>query len=422
MLSSPAPAGDLLAIKARRAETVANGTFEHAVILVEGGKIVSIGEDLPIERGIPVLELPDDVVVLPGLVNAYSRAGLDGKGFNDSRPSILASDELYPSEAYKDVLEAGITTLGQYPAGTGIPGQAVAVNPGGSSVEEMILADKVYLKIVLRSTAGSKKMITDGFRKADDFLEKEKKNREKWEKAQEKKKKDAKKKKKKDDDDKKKDDDKEKTSARDDDDDKQKDEEEDDEYKPLPPDEDAQPFLDLRNGDLRALVSVRSAGDYLHFQDAKGEEEFEWDLRIPMTSSLDVFHVVDKIAESGARVVFEPRITLHPGTMRQRNLIAEFVKAGIEVVMIPRADYVSSFKTWLRDVGEIVAAGLDEQAALRSMTLEPAELLGLADRVGSLEVGKDANLVFVRGAPFEASTRIEAVMLGGQWVYGEVDQ
>ena len=125
--ASPAPPGDLLAIKARRAETVANGTLEHAVILIEDGKIVSIGEDLPIERGIPILELPDDYVVLPGLINVYSRVGLDGKGFNDSRPSILASDELYPSDAYESFVEAGITTLAHYPSGNGIPGQAVVI-------------------------------------------------------------------------------------------------------------------------------------------------------------------------------------------------------------------------------------------------------------------------------------------------------
>ena len=48
-------------------------TLHHAVILVEDGRIVTIGEDLPIERGIPVLELSEGQVVMPGLVFAYSR-------------------------------------------------------------------------------------------------------------------------------------------------------------------------------------------------------------------------------------------------------------------------------------------------------------------------------------------------------------
>ena len=61
-LSGPvaAPAtGELLAIRVGRAETIANGTLEHAVILVESGKIVAVGEDLAIERGIPILDRPD---------------------------------------------------------------------------------------------------------------------------------------------------------------------------------------------------------------------------------------------------------------------------------------------------------------------------------------------------------------------------
>ena len=70
----------------------------------------------------------------------------------------------------------------------------------------------------------------------------------------------------------------------------------------------------------------------------------------------------------------------------------------------------------------IVAAGLDRQTALRAVTLEAAEVVGLADRVGSLEVGKDANLTFFSGDPLEPSTRLEAVMLEGRFVKDEVWQ
>ena len=93
--SAPPPlAGDLVAIRAPLVEVGNGETLHHAVILVEDGKIVTIGEDLPIERGIPVLELDDDQVVMPGLVDAYSRLGMPGSGSNDSRPWIQASGEL----------------------------------------------------------------------------------------------------------------------------------------------------------------------------------------------------------------------------------------------------------------------------------------------------------------------------------------
>jgi imidazolonepropionase-like amidohydrolase len=73
-------------------------------------------------------------------------------------------------------------------------------------------------------------------------------------------------------------------------------------------------------------------------------------------------------------------------------------------------------------VGEVVNAGLPSDVALRAMTLEAAEILGVADRVGSIEKGKDANLVFLTGSPFEATSKIAAVMLDGEFVHGEVNQ
>jgi hypothetical protein len=170
--SAPAsPARGLTAIRVGRAETIADGTIENAVLLVDGSKIALVGEDLPIERGIPVIDRPD-WVVMPGIVNAYSRFGLDSSGSSKSTPGQQASTELHADpELYERVLRHGVTTLGLYPAGSGIPGLAVAVKPVGESAQAMTIADDVYLKIVLRSNKGSKKMLRDGFEAADKFAE-----------------------------------------------------------------------------------------------------------------------------------------------------------------------------------------------------------------------------------------------------------
>jgi imidazolonepropionase-like amidohydrolase len=87
----------------------------------------------------------------------------------------------------------------------------------------------------------------------------------------------------------------------------------------------------------------------------------------------------------------------------------------------PRDESQDIYEGWLTDVGEVVAKGLDRQAALAALTLEPARMLGLEERLGSLEKDKDANLVFLSGDPFEPSTRVEAVMIEGRIVYGEVN-
>ena len=212
--AAPAPLpvqGDLFVLKARRA-IVGNGeVMEHAVILVENGAIVTMGQDLPIERGIPVIELDDDQIVMPGIVNPYSRWGMSGGGYNDSRPQIFASDELYPSDRYEAFVENGMTTVAQYPAGQGIPGQAVAIHPVGDSAEAMVLEDNVYVKVVMRNSSSAKRNLTDGFKKAKEHLEKVETEREKFEKKNSKKKSSSSKKK---DDDKKEEDDKKSSSSR----------------------------------------------------------------------------------------------------------------------------------------------------------------------------------------------------------------
>ena len=407
LIASVATAGgDLLAIRVGRAETVSNGTIEHAVILVENGKIVSIGQDLPIDRGIPTLDRPD-WTVMPGLVNAYSRYGLRGQGGAGSAPHQLASAELYPRDAmFDDLLEYGYTTLGLYPPGNGIPGQAVAIRPSGDTISELIVRDHVYLKVRLASNAGSKKMLRDGFANVDKFDAKEAKNLEKWEKAKEKADKKKKKKSKKDDDDEK---------------DDKKEEEKLGDYVPLTPDDKAQPFIQLRSGELSAMFAIRTASDYIHLIDAIGEEEFSWSIRVPLRDDINIYEVSEIIGKLEKVVLVEPRLTLHPGTRRSRNLPNELANAGAKLAFIPRSDSERGHKEWRLNVAELIIAGLPRDVALRAMTLEPATLLGLGDRVGSLEEGKDANMIFLTGDPFEGTSQVEAVMLEGQVVFGELN-
>jgi len=443
--TKPGPTPNLLAIRVGKAETIAKGTIEHAVILIENGKIVTIGEDLPIERGIPVLDRPD-WVVMPGLVNAYSRLGLDSEGGDDMSAEVKASAELYAAaEDFQEVVKYGVTTLGLYPAGNGVPGQACAIRPLGKSKEELLLADGCYLKMISRATPSAKKLFQDGFKKADEYADKEKKAREKFDKDKKGKKDDKKEEKKEEP----------KTSANAPKqadaveiegaaaraqgeaaaqepaaaEDPKPDEKKDDGFVPPEPEPKAKPWVDLRSGKLRGLVSINNAAEYVHFQDAIGKETFSWDLRLVVQRESDIFYVLDKqcydleydgIGDKKCRVVMEPVLSVTPGTMRNRNLALELSKAGAKIVFIPRNDTLQDAKNWLANVGEMVGASLDRNVALRAVTLEPAELLGVEKRVGSLEKGKDANLLFYSGDPLEPTSKLQAVMLDGRFVHGEV--
>ena len=386
--ATPAPTSDLFVIKARRVELGDGEVMEHAVILIEDGEIITMGQDLPVERGIPVFELDDDQIVMPGMVNPYSRYGMSGGGFNDSRPQVMASAELYPSAVYDAFLENGVTTVAQYPAGQGIPGQAVALRPMGKTAADMIVEDGVYVKAVMRNSSSAKRNLTDGFKEADAHLKKVESEREKFEKKNK--------------------DDKKKKGSKD--------------FVPPKPDANVQAFLDLREGKLQMLFSIRDAAGWAHLLHAIGEEEFQWHLRVPLTRDINVFHVKDEIGAKGCYTIMEPLITLMPGTMRQRNLPAEFDRAGAKLVLIPRSDSPGGFEQFLEDVGTMISAGLDRKAAIRAITMHPAGFLGLADRVGTLAEDRRANLVVFSGDPFQPGTEIDGVMLDGRFVTGDIDQ
>ena len=401
LLALPAvtePTSDVMAFRVGRAETIAHGAIEHAVVLVEDGKITVVDQDLPIERGIPVLDRPD-WVLMPGLVDCHSQAGVSRNGSSSSEPHVKVSGELYArQEIYTDLLELGVTTLGLVPGGSGIPGQAVAIRPKGETGEDLVVEDSVYLKVILRSNAKSKKMLMEGFEKVDDHDGKVQKAREKWEKDLEKQKKADKKKK---DDDEKEDDSKRVPEH----------------FTPPDADPKVQPFIDLREGEMRALMSISKAADFIHLLDALGDEEIEWSLHCPLRDDIDLYEVAEQVGEAAVRVVLEPEITLQPYTRRERNLPREMAEAGAKLALVPRTDSVTGHRNWLMDVGHLVKGGLDRDVALRAVTLEAAAVLGLDERIGSIEKDKDANLLLFDGDPLEPSSRLRMVMLEGEVVY-----
>ena len=61
--------------------------------------------------------------------------------------------------------------------------------------------------------------------------------------------------------------------------------------------------------------------------------------------------------------------------------------------------------------------GMNENQALRAVTLTPAEILGVADHIGSLDVGKDADIVILSGHPLDSFTRVDMVLIQGETVY-----
>lgn len=100
---------------------------------------------------------------------------------------------------------------------------------------------------------------------------------------------------------------------------------------------------------------------------------------------------------------------------RQENA-ALLQKAGVEVVLVAGGGETFNVRNVRQHAGNAVAYGLPWDAALRAVTLAPAEALGVADTVGTLAPGKQANLVVWDGDPFEFATRAERVFVRGREV------
>jgi imidazolonepropionase-like amidohydrolase len=144
----------------------------------------------------------------------------------------------------------------------------------------------------------------------------------------------------------------------------------------------------------------------------------EFRIRIALTSAAEAWKVADQIAAANAYVVVGalnniPRDFSSLGA-RQENA-ALLQQAGAKIVIAGGTEAFNA-RNVKYEAGVAVAFGLPWDAALRAVTLTPAEMYGVADRVGSLQPGRDATLVIWSGDPFELYTRAEKVYVRGQEV------
>ena len=145
----------------------------------------------------------------------------------------------------------------------------------------------------------------------------------------------------------------------------------------------------------------------------------EFKLRTVLLGADDAFRVTDLLAEKQIAVAVGPELvrTVDHETI---NLAQVLANRGVLFGFQSRA--TTGVKTLPLAVQYAVRRGLGSDDALAGLTAGPAKLLSIDKQVGTLAVGKDADLVVLSGPPFELSTRVLAVMIDGQWVYQEEDE
>ncbi len=363
-----------VAIKAGRIITVSGEEIDGGVILVREGKIAAVQKGLEIPWDAKVLDASKRTVI-PGLIEAHTFRGVDRA--NERMPSVpfvSSFDSINPVDPYfEDALRQGITTMLVLPGNdTMIGGQGCVVRPTGTTTEAMLVARDVALKISLRPRPGTSRMahLAALRRELDEAAESVKERSEK---------KDAK----------------------------------------ASPEQDVkrEPMARLLKGVIPAFVYCPTASD-VH----KAVELAEtYKFRMKLVLGPDGWKAADEIAKRKLEVVLAPELTYWETDEEKHEEVRRFGAGPFAkakccfAFQTDGASYGTSYLWFQAATG--TKYGLTRAEALRAITLGPAEILGMGARLGSIQPGKDANLVILTGDPLDGQTWVDMVLIEGKTVY-----
>ena len=391
-LAAPA-AGQDLAVRARIGHTQAGPPIEDGAVLVRAGKIAAVGpaRSVAIPAGVTTLEA---AVVVPGLVDAHCSLGLAGMlNYAHDRDELERSSAVQPElraiDAYNPqdpliqwVRGFGVTTVhtGHAP-GAVISGQTMIAKLRGETVDEAVLQQ---LAMVAATLGGGAVHADDkgqpGTRaKAAALLRDELVATQAWMEKR--------------------------ARAL-------------SESKPVERDLRREVLAEVLEKKVPLLVTVQRAQDIATALRLASEFGF----RLVLDGAAESYRVLAEIRAANVPVIVHP--TMFRAAGETENLSLEtpgaLKKAGLSVALQSGYEsYVPRSRVLLFEAAEAAAYGLPFADALALVTLDAARVLGIDERVGSLEVGKDGDLALFDGDPFEYTTHCLGVVIEGVVVSSE---
>lgn len=358
-------------------------------ILVDGKKIVAIGQTVKAPKNCKVIDLKG-LNVYPGFIDAHSHLGLDGYGIgfegqdynelNDiCTPQLRAIDSINPLDPTVEMaMKAGVTTVatGQG-SSNAIGGTWVAMKTTGKCVDDMIIKDPIAMKCALgenpkrcyRDKGNFARMSTaahmrEMILKAKDYLAR-----------------------------------KEAANG---------------EASKMPGyDMKCEAMISVLKREIPLKVHAHQANDILTaVRIAK-----EFNLKLTLEHVTEGHLIVDELAKlKDVPMAVGPTLT-HASKFELQNKSWTtpdvLTRKGCMVSIITDAP-VTPQQYLPLCAGLAVKAGMDPYEALKAITINPAKHVGISDRVGSLEVGKDADIIAYNGDPFELESTCEMVMIDGK--------
>jgi imidazolonepropionase-like amidohydrolase len=171
-------------------------------------------------------------------------------------------------------------------------------------------------------------------------------------------------------------------------------------------------LIPVLTGEMSLLIAANEKNQIESALDWTAERELD---NIILISGPDVQYVAERLAEENVPVILSAVHTLPSRRWEPYDMpfvaAAKLHEAGVTFAIA--GDNDSNVRNIPFEAATAAAYGLPKDVALRSVTLAPAEILGVAERVGSLDAGKDASFLVTDGDPLEIMTRIERVWIGG---------
>lgn len=383
-----------------RIETMRGEAIPQGFIRVAGDKIAQIGPMSALGPDKRAEDAPcydfSGAWALPGLVDAHSHLGLfgDGLGFEGEdgneisdpvTPQLRAIDGVNALDrGFSEALDYGVTTVITGPgSANAISGQSSAVKTGGCCIDDMLLLPAAAMKLALgenpkgtyapRSQAPGTRMATTALIREALFAAR--RYREDYERFEL---------------------------------------DEEDELDPPEFDAKSEALLPVLRGELPVHIHAHRADDI--FTAVRIMKEFS--LRGVIIHGTEAHLVAERFAAEGVPVVCGPIL----GTRSKPELVglsretpAVLHRHGVKIAIC--SDHPELPQEFLMLSAAIAhQAGLEREAALRAITVEAAEICGVADRVGSLAVGKDADIVLYKDDPILGLQKPIAVFLNGKRV------
>lgn len=373
--------------------TMAGQVLDSGTIIIDAGKIKAVGANLEIPAGTEIIDAQGKFV-MPGIIDAHTHIGIyeEGIGFegadgnemtNPATPQLRALDAINPMDAaFKGALAGGVTSMTVAPGSANvIGGQVLAIKARGETVDDMIIKEPLGLKIAFgenpkRVYSSQKKtpstrmavaaILRENLVAARNYMAKQEKGKEDPEKA---------------------------------------------------PDRDLK--MEILVKVLKKEIPLRAHAHRADDISTAIRIAEEFDVNICIEHCTEGHLIADFLAEKGVAAIIgptmgtRPKIELMNTSFKTPGILH---KAGVKVALT--SDH-PVFPVQQLPIQAALAHkdGLSEEEALRAITINPAEIMGIADRVGSIEAGKDADIVIFSGHPFNWKTQVEKTMIDGEIVY-----